>query len=921
MTTKTKLTITNPLGSIKGKRGQYPKSNEFYQEIKKWKRLNDCDEDYEIVYMPLEPGLKRPIGYQKLKPQLRNGNQFISQSTHNWQETNALIKQSNIKPIPIETCDSDFAVIISGDLAVLDFDCETDYKWFIDEFKFDVNNYQIDRGKFTKSHGCDCCNENSYGYHIYFKLDTRCSWVKNVKCIWKDDWSDRRRIDFIKETGGTPHIIRCPNGDDGREWVNEVETIDMLPSNVIKHLSDFWYSKKEKDTTILIKDNTNIKLIELLNQLGSGFMFQQRQYNSILSCLRSNGVSYEDVYKWSSKLRQSNSKDNREEHRIYLRKLWVRMENENDFKDHSLIRNIVCNENETGYYKIHNKYLKINERYFSRKRLKDIETSNLSLNDKLNLIKAYYNRFFIYIVDEAPKIYKIQYSVNGTNTIELTMGKPSELAKSYGIETKMSKDSYKPANTFNWWLNQVGSNEYSQIVFEPYGIIDRPEGNYSTYNSFNGYNMKYDDSYSIPEDDELGDNIEKHFREVLTNDDHILLLGLKAWFYKYLIKGQRTNLGLLFYSKLNGAGKSMWIESFMEHVIGEVYSQKTANIKQSIGGNFTIGEDKTILVAEEIPQYRFDGRNGSNEVDCCLKSMITDKMTRSRKMYQNEKMVKSHLSFIGLTNNLRSMNPEMAQRRFMMYILNCKFVGDQDYFDKQAEAMTYNGWRNWVHRYLIDDKQLSKINVMPSTSFLDKYANTDLRKLTLDRGLNSLVYWIRDFLDEIQSLEDDEVCDVDKYKSFIGQHRPINDYNKPGDTDYIPGLFSSYKNFCEENAMYPVCKHSKDFIEALKTTYEISIKNLSVSINEGKPLLKKNSALSVIKVDGKGNGNDGKKYTKKAYRSYVIFDQLLLMKLDTITRDLEKSSVEVCQLSLTEFTNGMKPLLGSEIDYDIPNDF
>jgi hypothetical protein len=715
---------------------------------------------------------------------------------------------------------------------------------------------------------------------------------------------------------------------DSREWVNnEVSSIDELPAKVIKHFKQFWYSRKERDSELKLKDNTQIKLIEMLKQLPSNYLFQSKKFYNVLRCLRANNVSYEDIFKWSSKLKQSNSKDNEEPHHRWLKRTWANMTGERDFRDYKLIRNIVEEENPDGYHQIHNKYLNINERYFSRKKLNDIKSSNLNKNDKLNMLRSYYNRFFIYIVDENPTVYMISYSENGQSSVKPLTGKAKEMRDSYGINIQVKDDDDKGMNSFEWWLNLCGGNEYSRIEFKPFGLTNRDEESYDTYNMFQGYNMKYVKDYHKPENDILGDRIEKHMREVLVAGNEKHLRGLKAWFHKVLIKGERAGVGLLFYSKMNGAGKSWIFENMAENVFGSHYIAKTANVGQTVGGNFTVGEDKTILMCEELPQYRFDGKGGSNEVDCALKSIITDKYQRCRKLYKDERLIESQLSFIGFTNNLRCVNPEMAQRRMMMYILDCKYAGDVDYWDAFEEAMCYEGWENWIHRYLIGDKSLKKIKVQGTSKFLDEYADTDLRKLTLDRGLNSMVYWVRDYLDEIKSLAEEGQEDV--YSHFVGLHRPINDYLNPSDEGYVKGLYNHYKDFCENNSMYRIAKNSKDFVEALKTTFEIVIKDMVVKFEDANrdcikgnnPFAKKNMSLNVIKVDDKGKGNDGRKYYKKAYRSYIIFTEELLLKLDLMVSNMITESIDIEERSQEEFKNGMRLMLECELNMGEPDEF
>lgn len=912
-----------------GKRGtDWIKPDSFYKEISHWRRVNDMDEDCDFCYIPLDKTLgggKSPISYKILKPQSNSGQNYITQSNWNWKEANALMRGTLDRPIPIETCDSNFGIMISGKCGVLDFDCEADWRWFVNEFKFNPESYMVVRGKMNGSHSCECKSDCVYGYHIYFKISESFDKFGQIKCIFNDEFTKRRNIDLLKEARtGTPHIVKTPSGMDGdaKEWVNqEVDCIRELPDDVVKYFKEHWYSKKEVDIDFVIKDNTSEKLIKYLRQLPRNYVFCQKKYYNVLRCLRANAVPYEEIFRWSNELKQSNSKDNEMVHSIYLKQLWANMSGERNFKDYQLIRNIVEEENSDGFHKIHNQYLAVNERFFSRKKLIDIKTSNLTLNDKLSMVRAVYNRFFVYIVDSEPTVYMLEYSENGTATTNMVKGEPCRQKESYGVMMSMKKDDPKEFNTYQWWLNQVGGNEYSRIEFEPYGIKSRPSNDYNTYNKFNGYEQKFDKNYNMVNhpDNHLGDTIEKHMRVAMTSNNPIYLIGLKAWMYTIIVKGERTNVAVLFYSKINGAGKSWIWETFGEYVMGLTYVHKTANISSSLSGQFTIGEDKSLILIEELPQYRFDGKNGSNEVDCALKSMITDTIQKSEKKFKDEKQVKSTVNVMAFTNNLKCVNPEMAQRRLMMFILNHCFVNDTEHWSACALAFTKKGWTNWVHRYLVNDDSLASIQVRGTSTFLDKYADTDLRKMTLDRSLNSMVYWIKDLLEEIKSLADEGQEDV--YSHYVGQHRPINDYYDEDVSDskgiFKRGLFNQYNDYCDRNGMYKICKHSKNFEEALKTTFEIQTSNLIVrqynTEEQSLSALKtKNIHLNVIKVNGKGKGNDGKSYVKKAYRTYIIFTAELLIKLDTMIRDSERQQSNLVEMTQQEFEEGMKNIVSSE---------
>ena len=131
--------------------------------------------------------------------------------------------------------------------------------------------------------------------------------------------------------------------------------------------------------------------------------------------------------------------------------------------------------------------------------------------------------------------------------------------------------------------------------------------------------------------------------------------------------------------------------------------------------------------------------------------------------------------------------------------------------------------------------------------------------------------------------------------------------------------------------MYKIAKNSKDFVEALKTTFEIIIKDLCVKfedanrdcINKSNPFATKHSQLNVIKVDAKGksNQNDGKKYYKKAYRAYIIFTEELLLKLDLMVSNMISESIEIEEYSQEEFKNGMRNMLDSELNIGEPDEF
>lgn len=871
--------------------GAFPTDKSFRQEIKFWQTFSETYGLDEMACIPLDT-IKKGSPHTEMLDRQGKRIGFANRSW-NWDKFNGLKEGPEWM---LEKYDRHLGLLIGNNVGVLDFDCEADWRWFVDKFKIDQTKYLIYKS-IMSGHNCGCEDNCKYGYHIYFKIsDLNINKPRLPCCIYNEDWSKIMKIDWLcqarKKDKTTGFLCRIPYGDldPKKSWVNKnIDDLSELPNELDLYIDSHWVKRTAEDD----HEQRDDKWIELLKLLGSNYVFNRSMdYFKIVRELKTVQIPFKDCYEWSKGLKQSQEKPG---HFDYFKELWDSIKiSDNDDKSCYKIKKLSSDQNKEQYNLITAKYYKIVDGGFDVKYIKEIvEDEELSSWDKEHLYTEIYNKFFAIINDEEPKVYAIKYNKAG----QLTDVKPYKGMPDWnfvGVDYVVELGDGKKVTMNSWkkWFKKQGSAWYRGIEFKPYGITqNRFNGsNKHIFNTFPGYSMKYDPDYCAEDKHMEGANyIMKHILEIWCDNDVKLFQVTLAWFRHILMYGTRTEVMLLLYSKVHGAGKTGVIEAFYNHIFGKNLCSKTASIKQLMESQFTEPiMNKVLLVIEELPEHKF-GRESSDTITDKLKSYITDPIHMGNVKYGAFGSFESQLNIVGITNNEKCLHYSIPSRRAICLALNNKAVGDDAYFNNLMTACNnYDMMKCFVHTYLIDCKSygtislnvIKNLKIKASTTFITHWADTRLRRNILRKNVNSLIYYFAELLNQWRSISVEEPPALNHME---GKHQPLSDYTDTYGTR-TPGLFDNYKRYCLQNNLYQVAKEPNQFKLELETTLEIYAVEVFSDAEPTKARAKKDADL--IKLNPNG---------RKGYGSYVVFTQKLLDTVDRIcgaTLKIDENSVK-----------------------------
>lgn len=847
-------------------RGQFPKSNTFFDSIKTWREVASVNSNIgSIIPVPIDVKTKRPAEGVLFKATHENYKRWDTAKLDNW------IKATKTRPSKFELAEYDLGILFGGGIAVLDFDCEADWNWFINSFGLDLTDYIICEN--ISKHNCDCDSENEKTYHLYFKREGFFNAPKTrVDCILNEAGA-MRHIDFLRDAdSGTPHVSKIPTGESVRRIVNmpEDKVIKPLPALVEHHFKKNWRKTKAE----IGKGERNYKQIELAKLIPKDNITSDN-FANVVSELLEVGIDRDNIIELALDFVVDNriGRTNANPARSYTNNEiveWVNamIDNHERTGDRgcSTINYLAREYNLSGVMTINVQYLKKLGSKFSTDYLWDVKYNIADTGERRKLVMKYYNHFFIITTGlKKNGIYFRKYDDNGSIK-DIGLSQDYTSFKQASIQMILVEGG-KEQNTADWWYQQKQIT-YDSVIFQPYGIKSKKHNiSYDTFNTFQGYNMKYVSNYNKPENDHLGDMINKHLREVFSWDNKTeggvneeLYNYYRAWLYKHAVLGLRTEVALVFYSKEMGTGKSLLLNGYREHVIGDNVSLLNNNFNKMIKDTFTdYYEACCLLVIEEMPD------NSSKVKDAWdfMKSMTTESKMTSRKFMTAPDKMTIHISSMINTNHFYSIDPDFIDRRACVNRVSPHRKNDDDYFAKLASACdSYEGWENFIHRYLIKDyHEFSSIQVKATSSLIPK---TKYRKELQSRTTDSVLYFFKEFMDCIRNDKTPET----PYGHAIGKHISMK------------GLWEKYKYWREVNA--PNAKHFEetqvDFEKKLRNKFEID--SFSRSHTNTTEFLE-------------ANGKQTLSLSRTRRGNAIVFSEELIKKLNTLIKNNTLTEEEV----------------------------
>lgn len=186
------------------------------------------------------------------------------------------------------------------------------------------------------------------------------------------------------------------------------------------------------------------------------------------------------------------------------------------------------------------------------------------------------------------------------------------------------------------------------------------------------------DSYA----DEIKEKVQfilRHIRDVWNSGNEEQYFYVLLWL-SYALTSRKVETALYLKSG-EGTGKSIVIEFFIEHVIGQELGLSTSNMGQLLRFNSQL-IGKTLLVGEELASASKSEWTSLSDI---IKDLITGKMIDFEAKYSNITHLKNIISLIMITNNENTLKFGKDARRYFFADISHDRVGDIAYFDELAD--------------------------------------------------------------------------------------------------------------------------------------------------------------------------------------------------------------------------------------------
>ena len=814
----------------------FKKDKAWKDALKFWISVQDANTEVgDIIPVPIDRATKRPMGYVKFSVKHEQQSRWSNPKLKRW---------INKKNYHQEDCD--IGVLFGGAIGVLDFDCEKDYEWFLQYFEINPNDYIIiqNRGK----HKCSCVSEEEFTYHFYFAMDDFFMEKKTATpCIYDESGENLTNIDFLRDSmEGTPHVTKCYASGSHRKVIHYPADKVIKPLSMV--VSHYFKGKWRKSKREIIKGDRNAKFIELVESIDKD-MIESKEMEFIVKELLGVGIDPEIIVNLTIDIRNGCAYDRRigagptktyteEEHIRWIQN--VIASNVPDGQRRTTTITKLAKRDIGKYSKVTAKWLEQFGTKFCVSYLHDLKFNVANEQERGRKVLAYYNHFFIQTCGMKKNAIWFRKFDNEGHIVEIgEFQDRSSFIEYNGIEM-ICWEGGKAVNTAKWWFKEK-TITYDKVIFQPFGL-KRSSKIYippNVFNTFTGYKMKYLPDYDKPALDAMGDLINEHLRKVIcwngkgkdeVNED--LYLFWMAWMYKLVVKGERTHVAMVNFSKGMGSGKSLVSTGLMKHVLGEHVSLLNSSFNKMIKDTFTDYWDTNVLTTlEEMPK-----QSGDKDIQAgwdFIKALITeDKMTSRKFMTAPDKM-DLHVNLIINTNHFFSIHPSIPVRRAQVNRVSPHYIGDNDYFAPLVRAIdSYEGWENFIHRHLIKKyPTFSHIQVVPNETYM---IDTPYRKELLARGNDAIIYFFKEFMFELAQEGDNP------YGHVMGKHITLQ------------VLFDKYEHYkAVNNIIGCYCKNISDFEKKLMNKFEINIKPLSVTNKFKTPFqtgLKQGTTPNVIRT-------------------------------------------------------------------------
>lgn len=333
----------------------------------------------------------------------------------------------------------------------------------------------------------------------------------------------------------------------------------------------------------------------------------------------------------------------------------------------------------------------------------------------------------------------------------------------------------------NMWLKDEKLRAYDDFDC----LFTMPNKDKNMFNTFNGFNAE---KYKIT--DKINDDLIfllNHIKRLCGNDMNCYdyVINWMSYLIKYThIKNKMT--ALVFISKEEGCGKSMFFNWFAKKIIGHKYSSIVSNEEQ-IFNNYAIDRYQKCFIL--FNETKFDMIINNNEK---LKQYISDIDDTYNQKYMKQFNCYNFNHYVFLSNNNNPVQISQHDRRFMVFEIQTfesENINKNDYMNR-LDNLLNNDNDSLIARFydcLINHKIDINYNFEYNRPKNEIYNTIQDNSITLPiRFISDIVYHINEY-PEFLSNKKDENIKIISYDNFF---KIYNDYVK--ESGYKDGYNKKY---------------------------------------------------------------------------------------------------------------------------------
>jgi len=297
---------------------------------------------------------------------------------------------------------------------------------------------------------------------------------------------------------------------------------------------------------------------------------------------------------------------------------------------------------------------------------------------------------------------------------------------------KWDKKDFVPA-----WIKDENMLTYDRCEYDPSNKIKNIK------NLFTGWEIDKIDP--IPDEDVDGkiSRIKYHIDKVICADNGGNPDFLYHWFANIVQRPNKKTQVILLLRGTAGAGKSIILEWFGESILGSKNASKPTSISCLFQQFSQDSTNKVFSLVDEINYADIIKDGGADK----LKNLITSKRITSELKGQAKMLILNHINISTSSNNAVACPLPYDDRRWVVWEVSDKFVGNVEYFqllgEELSDPLSQRAFYQYLMRIVIPHssnglqsirpitdgyKELMRRNIKPFDRFLSSFIEKGLNK-------------------------------------------------------------------------------------------------------------------------------------------------------------------------------------------------